>query len=76
DSVVWFMLNHYPAAGPSTPEQIEVILGAPLQGHILVGEMERDPRLNPAPPFYRRDPYSDFSQGLERIADHIHKVTA
>lgn len=76
DSIVWFMLNHYPAAGPSTPKQIEVLLGAPLQGHILVGEMERDPRLNPAPPFYRRDPYSDFSQGLERIADHIHKVTA
>jgi DNA-binding response OmpR family regulator len=76
DCDVWFMLNHYPAAGPSTPEQIEVLLGAPLQGHILVGEMERDPRLNPAPPFYQRDPYSDFSQGLERIADHIHKVTA
>lgn len=76
DSIFWFMLNHYPAAGPSTPEQIEVLLGAPIQGHILVGEMERDPRLNPAPPFYRRDPYSDFSQGLERIADHIHKVTA
>ena len=76
DYVFWFMLNHYPAAGPSTAEQIEVLLGAPLQGHILVGEMERDPRLNPAPPFYRRDPYSDFSQGLERIADHIHKVTA
>lgn len=76
DSHFWFMLNHYPAAGPSTPEQIEVLLGAPLQGHILVGEMQRDPRLNPAPPFYQRDPYSDFSQGLERIADHIHKVTA
>lgn len=76
DSVFWFMLNHYPAAGASTAEQIEVLLGASLQGHILVGHTERDPHLNPAPPFYQRDPYSDFSQGLERIADHIHKVTA
>lgn len=76
DSVFWFMLNHYPAAGASTSEQIEVWLGASLQGHILVGHLERDPHLNPAPPFYQRDPYSDFSQGLKRIADHIHKVTA
>ena len=76
DSVFWFMLNHYPAAGASTSDQIEVQLGANLQGHILVGHTERDPHLNPAPPFYQRDPYSDFSQGLERIADHIRKVTA
>jgi DNA-binding response OmpR family regulator len=76
DSVCWFMLNHYPAAGASTSEQIEVLLGVNLQGHILVGHTERDPHLNPAPPFYQRAPYSDFSQGLERIADHIHKVTA
>jgi DNA-binding response OmpR family regulator len=76
NNVFWFMLNHYPAAGASTSDQIEVLLGASLQGHILVGRTERDPHLNPAPPFYQRDPYSDFSQGLERIADHIHKVTA
>jgi DNA-binding response OmpR family regulator len=75
-SAFWFMLNHYPAAGASTAEQIEVLLGARLQGHLLVGHTEHDPHLNPAPPFYQRDPYSDFSQSLERIADHIHKVTA
>ncbi len=76
DCAFWFMLNHYPAAGPSTAEQIEVLLGATLQGHILVGESQRDPQLNPAPPFYQRDPDSDFSQGLERLAEHIHTVTA
>lgn len=74
DSVFWFIANYYPTAGAITSDQIEQSLGTTLHGYVLNGRAERDHNLNPAPPFYQRDPQSDYAQALERIADHIHKV--
>jgi MinD-like ATPase involved in chromosome partitioning or flagellar assembly len=74
DIVFWFVANYYPSAGTMTSEMIEQALGMSLHGYVLNGRPDRDHTLNAAPPYYQRDPQSDYAQALERIADHIHKV--
>ncbi|MFN8598366.1 MAG: response regulator [Anaerolineae bacterium] len=74
DTVFWFIANYFPAAGAFTSDQIEQVLGTTLHGYVLNGRPERDHNLNAAPPYYQRDPQSDYAQAMERVADHIHKV--
>ncbi len=74
DCAFWFIMNHYHAPASNITGLLEAQADIAPQGTLPNGRSDRDDAFKAAPPFYQRDPHSDFSQAITNIVDHMLKV--